>query len=67
VADADGGSGTRSIAENRKARAQSLNDATFDGDRDRGSGRAIDGRLSTACDIDADAPALEPPPAARLA
>jgi hypothetical protein len=29
------------MAEKRKANAQSLNDATFDGDSDEGSGRAM--------------------------
>lgn len=41
VAGADGGSGRRSMAEKRKARAQSVNDETFDGDSELGSGRAM--------------------------
>ncbi len=39
VAATDGGSGRRSMAENRKASAQSVKDDTFDGDRLTGSGR----------------------------
>jgi hypothetical protein len=37
----EGGSGSRSITDRRKARAQSLKEETFDGDKDVGSGRAI--------------------------
>ena len=37
----DGGSGSWSMAEKRNARAQSLNDDTFDGDSEVGSGRLI--------------------------
>ena len=43
VAGGDGGSGSRSMAENRNASAQSLNDATFEGESELGSGRAITG------------------------
>jgi hypothetical protein len=32
-----GGSGSRSMAENRKARAHSVNDDTFEGESDVGS------------------------------
>ena len=39
----EGGSGSRSIAENLNASPQSLNDATFDGESELGSGRAITG------------------------
>src|SRR5579859_4933243 len=42
AAKGDGGSGRWSIAEYRKARAQSLNDETFEGEREVGSGRLIE-------------------------
>ena len=41
VAGIEGGSGTRSIAENRKANAQSLKVETFDGDNELGSWRLM--------------------------
>lgn len=41
IAGIDGGSGSLSIAEKRKARAQSLKVETFDGDSEVGSGRAM--------------------------
>ena len=40
MAGGDGGSGRRSMAENRKASAQSLNVDTFDGDNREGSSNA---------------------------
>ena len=43
-----GGSGRRSMTEKRKARAQSLKELTLDGDRERGTGRAI-GAEATPC------------------
>jgi hypothetical protein len=38
------------MAENRKARAQSLNDATFEGVSDVGRGRAIESNVSGGYD-----------------
>ena len=38
------------MAENRKARAQSLNDATLDGVSDVGRGRGIEPNVSGGCD-----------------
>ena len=46
VAAGDGGSGRRSMVENRKARAQSLNDDTLDGDSDVGRGSTIAGKAT---------------------
>ena len=40
-AGSEGGSGSLSMAENRKASAQSWKDETFDGDSVLGSGRAM--------------------------
>jgi hypothetical protein len=40
-AGSEGGSGSLSMAENRKASAQSRKEETFDGDRVLGSGRAM--------------------------
>ena len=45
-----GGSGRRSMAENLKASAQSLNDATLEGVSDAGSGRAIEPTVTRGCD-----------------
>ena len=41
TAGAEGGSGRRSMAENRKASAQSLKVDTFDGEREEGSSSAM--------------------------
>jgi hypothetical protein len=43
------------MAEKRKARAQSLNDATFDGVSEPGNGRDTDLTVPPGCDGDADA------------
>jgi hypothetical protein len=42
VAATDGGSGSRSMTENRNASAQSVNDATFDGLSDPGTSYAME-------------------------
>ena len=44
-----GGSGRRSMAENRNASAQSLKDDTFEGDSAVGSGSDITHRLEVGC------------------
>src|SRR5439155_20062308 len=54
AADGEGGSGRWSMAENRKASAQSLKDATFEGEREVGSGNGIGRIVGPPCDRDAD-------------
>src|SRR3546814_6578529 len=51
VAATDGGSGRRSMAENRKDSAQLVNDDTFEGERllGRGNGRSEERRVGKEC------------------
>jgi hypothetical protein len=55
VAAAVGGSGSRSMAENRNARAQSVNDDTLEGLSDRGTGNAMAREYAPGMTAKADA------------